>query len=499
MPLVVASRRVVVPRAAGAGGAGAAEAGVAAGHGLAVVPACVVIDGARIREVRELGDAESAPAAAALARELRARGEYVEVHDFGDKLVAPAFVNAHTHLALGFLRGTDMRRVAAGNMVEELFFRVETKLTDADVRAFVRMGAYESLLAGVGLVWDHYYRAEHVALGLADAGLAGVVAPTLQDLAGPGMHAWEAGLAATMAIDDDPSLRERGIVAALGPHATDTVSEGLFVRAVELAKARNLPVHAHLAQSIEEYERAIARHGASPTAWLARIGVLDAAPASVFAHCLYVDASELGLLASKRAAIVYCPYSQLVFGFPARSGAFSAAGARWCVATDCASNNDTMNVQQELRYVAGQRTAGVGFTEAHARMMAGEGVLAARAVWRERTRLYAEHDADAAPEALLSRVWSVPGALHPKLRCGEISAGALANLIVVDLDHPTLWPAREPLEVMAMADAAPAICGMLVAGRFVGECGDFHASVTSSPSYREARNEASGRLAALNL
>ena len=38
---------------------------------------------------------------------------------------------------------------------------------------------------------------------------------------------------------------------------------------------------------------------------------------------------------------------------------WSEVGVRWVVATDCAANNDSMNVQQELRLVAGLRSVGV--------------------------------------------------------------------------------------------------------------------------------------------
>ncbi|MBM4360473.1 MAG: amidohydrolase family protein, partial [Deltaproteobacteria bacterium] len=175
MRKVLVSRRVVLgPDSSCCGGAK-----------LRVVPAAVSIDGSQIVEVRELD--ESAQVVA---------GEGETVIELGDKLLAPAFVNAHTHLALGFLRGFDMRAVARGNMVEEFFFTIERRVSPEDVRAFTRIGAYDSLLAGVGLVWEHYYAAEQVAEGLVDAGLAGVVAPTLQDLAGPGKDAWEAQLAA---------------------------------------------------------------------------------------------------------------------------------------------------------------------------------------------------------------------------------------------------------------------------------------------------------------
>jgi len=452
-----------------------------------VVRAALRVEGSMIASVRELTDDE----------ELVVEPEDSLI-DWGDKLVAPAFINAHTHLALGFLRGLDLRAVARGNMVEEFFFTVERRVSPEDVRAFARVGAYDSLLAGVGLVWEHYYVGEHVAEGLADAGLAGVVAPTLQDLSGPGADAWERQLEATVRIDESTRLRERGLYAALGPHATDTVSEALFHRALAVAEARSLPLHAHLAQSIEEYRRARGRHGASPTEWLERIGVLERAPSNVFAHALYVDRADLARLARTRSATVFCPYSQLIFGFPAPVGAWTEAGLSWAVATDCASNNDTMNVQQELRFVAGQRTVGTTWSTEYARFLAGD-VGAAEDTWRRRCELTSQHEDGAAPAALLARVWSDPGAWHPKVRAGVLEAGALANLLVLDSEHPALWPAHEPLQGLAMSDVASAIWMMVVAGKEIGAPGEFHQSLLASPELREARREATERIRRLDL
>ena len=408
--------------------------------------------------------------------------------DHGDALITPAFINAHTHLALVFLRGFDLRAATRGNLVEDFFYAVESTLTADDIAAFVRMGAYESLLHGVGLVWDHYYAGVEVARAIADTGLAAVVAPTLQDVSGPGKDVWEAQLEATERIDDDDTLSARGVFAALGPHATDTVSASLWDRVVEVACARQLPVHAHLAQSPEEYRRAKRRHGASPVSWLSSLGVFDAVPSGVWAHGIYASQRELRALTSGNNALVWCPYSALVFGFAARPAVWSAIDLPWAVATDCASNNDSMNVQAELRMVAGQRTVGASWSSAYEEVLDGGASSAVKQAWQERQTLHSEHDALAAPRSLLSRVWSVPGRFHPRVRAGVIEAGALANILVWDLDHPALWPALDPLHTLAMSDVPQAISNMYVAGRKVG-------TIVGSDDYRAAQREAGERLA----
>src|SRR5690606_37224016 len=118
-----------------------------------------------------------------------------------------------------------------------------------DVRAFARLGAYESLLSGVTEVWDHYYFAEQVAEALVEVGLSGVVAPTLQDLSGPWAHRSLEELESTLTIAHSAKFAAAGVRAALGPHATDTVSDGLLRRVGQLALQENLWVHLHAAQT----------------------------------------------------------------------------------------------------------------------------------------------------------------------------------------------------------------------------------------------------------
>ena len=96
--------------------------------------------------------------------------------------------------------------------------------------------------------------------------------------------------------------------------------------------------------------------------------------------------------------------------------------------------------------------------------------------------------------ALLSRIWSRPGAMHPNFRVGQIAVNAMANLIVWDTGHPAFWPPVNPLRNLAMADPVGAMHGLIVAGQWVGTPGDFHRSLWQSEAYTAAREEADARL-----
>jgi 5-methylthioadenosine/S-adenosylhomocysteine deaminase len=450
---------------------------------LVIVPARIHLEGSLIRRV------ERAPFAAAGPD---SGGEI----DFGERLISPAFVNAHTHLALAFLRGYGAGQMRH-NLVEELYFALEAKLSAADVRAFSRLGAYESLLHGVGFVWDHYYGGTAVADALLDTGLCGVVAPTLQDLAGPGKLDSRAQLDATLRIAGDSRYREHGVLAALGPHATDTVSPTLLREVAQLADKHRLPVHLHVAQSYDELHRVEIREGRSPLALLSREGVLTRAPRVLMAHGLFACEADLRTLDASRHTLVACPSSQMQFGFPAPLPLWSALGCAWVVGTDCASSNDSMNLQKELRLCAGAATSPLAGGLAFARFFERGQLQDAEDVWQRRAESSADFAPHASAERLLSRVWHQAGALHPALKAGVLEAGALANLAIWDTQHPAFWPGRDLLRGLAFGDTSQALFALYVGGRPIGERGQLAASLRASDAYRAAREEADGRLARL--
>ncbi len=414
--------------------------------------------------------------------------------DFGDFVVCPAFVNAHTHVALNAFRGLTQASNLRGNMVENLFYRLEEHLTPEDVRSFARMGAHECLDNGVGLIWDHYYGGTELARAIVDVGLAAVVAPTLQDVSGPGVGQLEAGLEATESLDAD-DWAERGVWPALGPHATDTVSPELWTRVAELARQRDWVVHAHVAQSVEEHERALERHGCSPVELLERSGVLDAS--GVFVHGIYMSDADLARLNGQRHTLGFCPLSQVQFCFPAYVPGWSRAGLPWFVATDCAPTNDAMNVQRELPLVAAMRSFETTSSPEYSSFRTRGDLSSARALDEARVAALDAAGSFSDPQFLLSRVWSIPGRLHPSMRAGVIEAGALANLLVLDPNHPSFWPQLGVLRTLALGDTRGAIHRLMVRGQWI-KAPEERAGERREHA-REAQERLEAHLRALNL
>ncbi len=453
-----------------------------------IVPACIEVAGTTITTVdrRAIAELRTHPKAGTS-----------QWHDFGNKLLTPAFVNGHVHLAMAAFRGLGGVEATRGNVVEDLYYTLERGLSPEDIRAFARVGAYESLLSGVGFVWEHYYGGCALADALADTGLAGVVAPTLQDLDGPGVGSWDQALADTETIAHSTKWRSRGIFAAVGPHATDTVSASGWRQVVEVATALGLPIHAHVAQSFEEYTRVGERECTTPVGLLERTGVLAGVSKMLLVHGLYLSNADLKRLDATRHTLGFCPFSQLQFGFCADAGGWSHAGLDWCVATDCAASNDSMNLQKELRLVAGDRGLSTRYAPAFHRFLNSAQLVDAQAVSDHRTDAFVRQRGLADPTFLLSRVWQVPGSMHPHVKLGTLAAGTLANVLVWDPEHPSMWPLHAPLSTLAMGDTCGAIDSMMVAGQWIGGGVGTLQTIARSAAYREARVEADRRLQAL--
>jgi aminodeoxyfutalosine deaminase len=238
------------------------------------------------------------------------------------RVLAPAPVNAHTHLDLSDLPFTPGSYEAFVHAV------VDHARAGRRGAAAVERGLAELRAHGVRMVGDIVTSEAAMARLLAEEHLGGVA---YWELIGPDPDDAERLLRETRERVQRFLAWQRagGMRVGLSPHAPHTVSAPLLQGAVRLARELGLPLQLHVAESAGERE--LHRHGGgplrqalgpwlpswratgrSPVRYLADLGVLAARPTLV--HMVEVDEEDVRLVARSGCAVVHCPRSNQALG-----------------------------------------------------------------------------------------------------------------------------------------------------------------------------------------
>ena len=421
----------------------------------------------------------------------RSEMNFEGVSDLGDSLVSPTFVNSHTHLCMLAFRGIGGQKALSHNIVKDLYFHLEENITPNDVLCFTRLGGLEALLSGVGTVWEHYYYGDSLVQALDDVGLCAAIGSTLQDISGPGKDRTQQALDETIRLAEDTALTKKGLVAVLAPHATDTVSDSLWTTVADLATQHQLPIHSHLSQALDEVEWSWKHHGCSPLERMHRLGLTTLDVPRLWVHGLFISKEELQSLDPLLDTLGHCPSAQMQFGFPAYTNAWRAKGLKIVLGTDAASCNDGINVQSEIKFFAAADSYAITMGDTLQKFRNDGSLSKARRVQAERQIIFDMRSPYSTPERLLSSVWGHAGDLHPQLPVGAIEEGRLANILVWDSNHPSLWPNWAPLQGLAMSNATPAIQRIMLRGEWLFDGDGYLANrIMQDPKIREWQKEA---------
>lgn len=199
------------------------------------------------------------------------------------------------------------------------------------------------------------------------------------------------------------------------------------------ARRRGLRFHMHVEEQRREIEESVAALGRRPLAALN--DALEISPAFTAVHCTHSEPADLDRFVAAGGQVCVCPLTEanLGDGIPPLT-ATSAPHGRLCLGTD---SNARISMLEEMRWLEyGQRLAGER-----------------RGVLRD--------PATGSVAGTLLEAATAGGARALGVEAGEIAPGLWADLVAIDLDHPSLAGA-EP-ETLAAALVFGAADGAVVA------------------------------------
>ncbi len=363
------------------------------------------------------------------AQRLEARG----------KLILPGLINAHNHAPMTLLRGL-ADDLALQDWLEKYIFPAEARnVTEEFVTWGTRLAALEMIRGGTTTYADMYYFEDAIARETQAAGMRGVLGETILDFPAPDNKT----LAQALAYTENFLKRWKGdplIRAAVAPHSAYTCSERTLKEAAALARRYGAPILIHLAETKREVEESRSKHGLSPPQYLEKVGLLG--PDVLAAHCVWVDAADMALLAARQVGCVHNPSSNMMLA----SGVapvieLRAAGVRLGLGTDgpAGSNND-LDMMEEMDLAAKLQKV----TRMDPRALGAEQALELATIGGAR-------------------------ALHMEAEIGSLEAGKKADLIVLGLGAPHAVPLYQVYSQIVYALKASDVETVVIAGRTVME------------------------------
>ncbi len=325
-----------------------------------------------------------------------------EIMDLSGALVLPGLVNTHTHAGMSLFRGI-AEDVELYEWLSTYIFPREAKLTEEDIYIGSLVSFMEMIRNGVTTFVDMYFFQDAVAQAAKDIGIRGVITRGLADIDGKGKDKLSECEKFIDAHKNDPLIR-----GGVGPHALYTCSDTYFEEAVELANSTDSILTFHLLESPLERDDYLKRTGRESVDFLNSIGAFS--ERTIVAHGTHLNEEELEVLAQNKSTISYNPTSNAKLGNGvAPISTAIEKGVNVTLGTDSTASNNSLNLFSEMKI----------------------GALMQRAISGDPTVMKVEE---------IFSMATINAAKVLPFDVGTLEEGALADLIVVNIEYPSFSP-----------------------------------------------------------
>ena len=378
------------------------------------------------------------PDAPAFAREIDLKGD----------LLMPGFKNAHAHSAMTFVRSF-ADDLPLQSWLFDKIFPLEAKLTPEDVYDQTKLAIMEYVAGGITAAFDMYYKREAFAQASIECGFRMVLNGALS-----------AGDDWNVADADCEKFNAMGPLISYIPgiHAEYTANVDLLRHIKQLVDRTGKPFFTHNSETRSETEECVGRHGLTPTALYEEHGLFEHGGGGF--HCVWLNEADMDIFARRGLWAVTCPASnaKLASGV-APIARLREKGVNLAIGTDGASSNNALNMFREMYLVS---------------------VL-------QKLR---EGDAAVGDAAEVLAMACSGGAKAMGLDADAIAPGKLADLVVIDLSQPNMFPRHNIVKNLVYSGSNTNVRLTMVGGKVLYEEGRFYLGESPEEIFRRAQASA---------
>ncbi len=219
------------------------------------------------------------------------------IHKFKNSAIFPGLINTHNHLGMGVMRGfaDDLPLMT---WLNDYIWPVERKLLSGEfVYYSTLLSLAESIRSGVTCVNDMYFFPHDAKRAVEKSGIRGYIGFGV-------LENFEKAFNNAEAFQDSELVK-----VTLCPHALYTVPFDVMKKCADLSAKKNLILHTHLAETIDEENQILSKYNMRPVELMNETGAFDCP--SIFAHCVHVNDSDMKIMSEKKVNVSHCLESNL--------------------------------------------------------------------------------------------------------------------------------------------------------------------------------------------
>ena len=275
--------------------------------------------------------------------------DFGEVYAGKDRMLIPAFYNAHSHLPMVLMRGYG-ENLPLMEWLTGRIFPFEANLTGDDIYYGTLMGTAEMFRYGIGATSEMYINQEPQARALIESGAKANLSHSCTCMDNTSYYDLPVYQQTLDTIRQYDGYDHGRLHVEFALHAEYTSTEKVAKGIAEAAAEQHSSMHVHVSETQGEVDICRKRHQRrSPVRYLADCGIFDVP--TVAAHCVHLDNEDIDILKEHNVTVATCPKSnaKLASGIcPVVS--LLEAGVNVAIGTDSVASNNNLNMIEEMRF-----------------------------------------------------------------------------------------------------------------------------------------------------
>ena len=361
-----------------------------------------------------------------------------EIIEAEGKIVAPGFINTHSHLGMvGFRSLVD----GIKNRLKTIFFPFEQNFMNRNlVYNSAKVGCIEMLQNGITTVVDMYYFEDEIAKAVEEVGIRGFLGPSVVNFNVCDMKGNEEDF--ELIEEFIKKYQNHNLIKPIiAPHSIYQNSIESLKKSFELANKYDTNWTMHLSEMDFEISELKEKHNLTPIGFLAKNNLLN--ERLIAAHCVIVTDEDIDLLKKYNVNVSHCPISN------AKSGRLVAPiikmldkGVNVCLGTDGPSSLNALDLFEVIKMT--------GYIH--------------KCVNRDTTAM-------SSVDLIKMATINAAKALNKENEIGSIEVGKKADMMILETDSPNMIPIFDVYSLLAYSACSKNIDTVIVDGKILVKSG----------------------------